>query len=89
MSMLWRTVLGAVGGVLMHEPLSRMHPRVVLSERIAAEEMGLYAEQSQESESFRAGGETVESLHAEAIALRGSSRPAGLGWARSWDLSWP
>ncbi len=70
-------LLGAAGGALMHEPLSRMHPRVLLSERIAAEERGLFEEQSQESESFRAGGETIESLHAEAVALRGRFKTGG------------
>jgi len=70
-------LVGAVVGVLMHEPLSRMHPRVRLSERIAAEEMGRFAEPSQESESFRAGGETIEALHVEAIALRDQFKTGG------------
>lgn len=72
-------LIGALTGGAMHEPLSRLHPSVLLSERIAAEDQGLISEQSLESESFREGEKTTAELHAEALALR-SQFKAGGAW---------
>lgn len=71
------TLAGALAGYLMHEPLSRMHPTVSLSERVAAEDLELLSEQTLESETFRTGGTTVEQLHAEAGALRSQFKLGG------------
>lgn len=61
---------GALAGYLFREPLARIHPTVQLSERIAAEDLGLFQEEILESETFRTSNTTVAQLHEEAIALR-------------------
>lgn len=71
------TLVGAVVGYLMHEPLSRMHPTVQLSERVAAEDLDLIPEDILETEVFRTGDKTVEQLHAEAQALRSDFKVGG------------
>ena len=68
---------GAFGGYMMHEPLSRLHPTVQLSERVAAEDLGNYQEEILESETFRTSDQTTESLHADALAIRGSFKKGG------------
>jgi len=70
--------LGAGVGYLLYEPMSRLHPTVALSERIAAEDLGLLREQTLESETFRASDKTVEALHAEALALRDTFKTAAM-----------
>ena len=69
--------LGAMAGYSVHEPLSRLHPKVALSERVALEDAGVLREDNLESRTFRAGAQTTETLHAEAIALRGVFKKAG------------
>ena len=51
--------------------LARGHPRVALAEQIEAEEAGRIRETTDASDVFRASGETIESLLAEARARRG------------------
>lgn len=68
---------GAFGGYMMHEPLSRLHPTVQLSERVAAEDLAIDQEEILESETFRAGDQTTAELHAEALAIRGSFKKGG------------
>lgn len=68
---------GALGGYMMHEPLARMHPTVALSERVAAEDAGVYSEMNLESETHRASDVTDEQLHSEAMAIRGSFKTGG------------
>lgn len=70
-------LLGAFAGFFMYEPLARMHPTVQLSERIAAEDLGLLPEQILESETFRTGGTTVAQLHEEARTLRSEFKVGG------------
>jgi NAD-dependent dihydropyrimidine dehydrogenase PreA subunit len=70
---------GAAVGYLMHEPLSRLHPTVVLSERIAAEDLGLVEGEILESETFRTSEQTTPQLHAEALAIRDSFK-TGSAW---------
>jgi ferredoxin len=70
-------LVGSVGGYLMYEPLSRMHPTVALSERIAAEDIGVYKEEILESETFRASDKTTENLHAEAMVVRDRFKTGG------------
>ena len=70
-------LVGAFGGYMMHEPLSRLHPTVQLSERVAAEDLGIYQEEILESETLRASDQTTENLHAEALAIRGSFKKGG------------
>jgi NosR/NirI family nitrous oxide reductase transcriptional regulator len=69
--------LGALAGYWMYEPLSRMHPTVTLSERIAAEDKGKFKEQILETETFRAMDKTTETLHAEAMAIRERFKTGG------------
>jgi NAD-dependent dihydropyrimidine dehydrogenase PreA subunit len=68
---------GAGVGYLMHEPLSRLHPGVVLSERIAAEDLGLVVGETLESETFRTSNQTTASLHADALNIRDSFKTGG------------
>lgn len=69
--------LGAVAGVMMYEPLSRMHPTVALSERVGLEDQGLVQGDILESRTFRGMDKTVETLNDEAIGLRGVYKKAG------------
>lgn len=84
-------LLGALTGVLAHEGLARMNSTIRLSERVAAEDLGLVAgytdplrtstkstEQLQ-MESFRASEQTTEQLHAEATVIRASFK-TGSAW---------
>jgi len=57
---------GACAGVASHGLLARIHPTVVLAERIVAEERGLYAEMTVESEAFRDSQRTIPELYQEA-----------------------
>lgn len=69
--------IGALLGYMMYEPLSRLHPTVVLSERIALEDLGAITEPILETETFRAGDETISGLHAEAMTIRGWFKTGG------------
>lgn len=69
--------IGAAGGYSMYEPLSRMHPTVTLSERIAAEDAGLVKDDTLESRTFRAAKQTTAQLHAEAMAIRERFKKGG------------
>ena len=68
---------GAGVGYLMHEPLSQLHPTVVLSERVAAEDLGLVEGEILESETFRSSDQTTVSLHADALRIRDSFKTGG------------
>jgi len=68
---------GALAGYGMHEPLSRLHPTVELSERIAAEETGKVATDTLETRTFRAQDKTVAALNGEAMTLRGTFKKGG------------
>ncbi len=57
-------------GLASHQFIARIHPTIRLAERVAAEEQGVYAERSVESEAFRAGSKTPADLYAQAEALR-------------------
>jgi ferredoxin len=70
---------GAGVGSLLQEPLSRLHPRVRLAERIAGEELGRFAETTIESDAFRSGDQPNEELFAEALELK-----AGYGRGGRW-----
>lgn len=63
-------VAGATLGYLSYEPLSRMHPKVALSERIAAEDAGMLTTDTLETRTFRAGKQTTEELNAQAMQIR-------------------
>ncbi len=67
---------GAATGFTMHELFSRLHPTVQLSERVAAEDLGIYTEQILESETFRASDKTTVELHEDARAIRSEFRSA-------------
>lgn len=69
--------LGAAVGYSMYEPLSRMHPKVSLSERIAAEDKGKLKEDILETRTFRALDKTTATLHAEAMSIRESFKTGG------------
>ncbi len=69
--------IGAVAGYMMHEPLSRLHPDVKLSERIAGESIGVYQTQILETETFRVLDRTTEQLHAEANSIRDKFKIGG------------
>lgn len=69
--------VGAVVGFMMYEPLSRLHPTVTLSERVAAEDFGVIEEEILESETFRTSDQTTANLHAEAFSIRDSFKTGG------------
>lgn len=68
---------GALAGYGMYEPLSRLHPTVALSERIAAEDTGKIATDILESRTFRAASQTVPDLNAEAMTVRDKFKTGG------------
>jgi ferredoxin len=61
--------IGAVTGYAMHQPLSRLHPKVALSERIALEDAGAVIGDLLETRTFRAGAQTTAELHAQALGI--------------------
>lgn len=64
-------LLGALGGYMMYEPLSRMHPTVSLSERIAMEDRGIITERGDlKADTFRVEGKTPAQLHEESLAIK-------------------
>jgi ferredoxin len=64
-------VMGLGVGTLLNEPLSRMHPKVQLAERVAGEELGRYEGTNVESEAFRGSDQPIEELYAEAVEIKG------------------
>jgi NAD-dependent dihydropyrimidine dehydrogenase PreA subunit len=70
-------VAGALVGFSLHDPLSRLHPTVKLAERYAGEEIGVYATDILETETFRAGDKAAPTLAAEALALKDTYKTAG------------
>jgi len=71
-------LLGAIGGYMMYEPLSRMHPTVSLSERIAMEDRGIITERGYlEADTFRVEGKTPAQLHAESLAIKDKFKTGG------------
>lgn len=72
-------LIGAVGGVAMHKTLARLHPSVVLNERLAAEAIGIYNEDILETETFRKMDKTVEQLNTESEAIIASFKK-GSAW---------
>ena len=70
-------LLGAGIGGLLKEPLSRMHPRVALAERIAGEELGRFESTTIESEAFRASDTPNEELFEQAVEIKSGFGPAG------------
>lgn len=70
-------LLGALGGYMMYEPLSRLHPTVALSERVAKEDRGILKATILETDTFRYGDITPAQLHAEAMAIREKFKTGG------------
>jgi NAD-dependent dihydropyrimidine dehydrogenase PreA subunit len=69
--------LGAMAGYAMHEPLSRMHPTVALSERVALEDKGVIKEEILETKTHRASKTTTDELNSQAIAIRENFKRGG------------
>ena len=69
--------VGALAGYMMHEPLSRMHPKVALSERIALEDQAKITTPILETTTFRAGNTPTDELNAEALAIREQFKTGG------------
>lgn len=70
---------GAWAGTRSHEMLARLHPTVLLAERVAAENRGEFTDMTLESEAFRSGQRTLPALMAEANEAKESFR-RGSGW---------
>ena len=72
---------GAAVGYMMYEPLSRMHPSVGLSERIAQEDaliaQGATVTGVLDTDTFRTSNVTTAELHAEANAVRENFKTGG------------
>ena len=68
---------GAAVGYMMYEPLSRMHPTVGLSERIAKEDAKILTEGNLETDTFRTSNVTTAELHADANAVRETFKTGG------------
>ena len=62
---------------MMYEPLSRMHPTVGLSERIAQEDSKVFTEGILETDTFRTSNVTSAELHAEANEVRETFKTGG------------
>ena len=61
---------GAMVGYMMYEPLSRMHPDVSLSERLAKEDQGTFTLGNLETDTFRTSNVTTLEQHALANEIR-------------------
>jgi NosR/NirI family transcriptional regulator, nitrous oxide reductase regulator len=55
-------------------PMSKVNHTVKLSERVAAEDAGVFKEQDNWSKAFRSTGRPVHELHAAALRVRGQFR---------------
>lgn len=70
-------LLGSIGGYLMYEPLSRLHPTVSLSERVAKEDRGILGATILETDTFRYGDKTPAQLHTESLAIKERFKTGG------------
>ena len=70
---------GALVFVVLRFPLSRLHPRVQVAERVWLEEKGEAEGETDASKAFRRTGQPPAELYAEALAIRG--RIASVGGA--------
>lgn len=61
---------GVWGGHMLRNQLARMHPRVRTAERVYLEETGQVEGVTNESDAFRATGQTTETLYADATRIR-------------------
>jgi ferredoxin len=62
--------VSAIAGMLSHSFLARLHPVVLLAERVAAEERGEFSEYTIESEAFRASQDSSAALYSAAESVR-------------------
>jgi ferredoxin len=69
---------GMALGLLVHVPLSRVHPTVKLAERVAAEKAGLVEGTTEESAYFYETSTKAETLIAEGRAIRDKMRSGSL-----------
>lgn len=69
--------IGAACGYAMYEPLSRLHPKVALSERIALEDAGVIKGDILETRTHRASKVTTDELNAQAMAIREQFKTGG------------
>jgi len=76
-------VLGAWLGRHLGAPLSRLNPTVRLAERVWLEENDRVEGTVDQSDAFRQTGQSIESLYAEAGALRATFAVGG-GWLGAW-----
>lgn len=67
---------GAFLGSQLSESAAKMHPTVRLSERLAAERLGMVEGTDDASDAFRNTGRSESELHAEADSRRGDIRIA-------------
>jgi len=72
-------VLGGGLGYVARPMLARMHATVRLAERVFLEESAQVEDRTDASEAFRATGQTVEALYAEATGLRARFGLGGAG----------
>ncbi len=75
--------VGAVLGVQLKVPLSKMHPTVRLADRIASEEAREVEDTTDASDAFRNTGQTIELLYEQAAAKVDQFALAG-GWFGAW-----
>jgi len=61
---------GVWGGHTLRNQFARMHPRVRTAERVYLEETGQLEGVTNESDAFRATGQTTETLYADATQIR-------------------
>lgn len=69
-------VVAGIAGMLAHPFLARLHPVVLLAERVAAEMRGDFSDVTIESEAFHASRQSPAELYAEADAVRRRFRTA-------------
>ncbi len=76
-------VLGIYLGGWLKVPLSQLHPRVRLADRVLLEEIDHFEDATDASDAFRKSGQTVEQLITEANALTDRFGTAG-AWFGGW-----
>ena len=74
-------------GMISHSFLARLHPMVLLAERVAAEERGEYSDYTIESEAFHADQTSPVELYAAADAVRQRFKTASTAFGAFMGLA--
>ena len=70
--LLWLPVVALIGGwlgILLHQPLARMHPTIQLIDTLQQQEAGVLTVETLESKAFLSSGKSMETLTGEGQAI--------------------